>query len=66
MRFCHEPLKRGDKEGEDFAGFDNNKFFKQGTLTEGEGSVQLTSLYCLLSATFDNAIIAYFFTKQAT
>jgi hypothetical protein len=39
--------------------------FRQGILTEGEGSVQLTSLYLLVkSAGFDIANIINFFTKH--
>ncbi len=37
---------------------------KQGTLTEGEGSVQFTSLH--RSAAFDNENVIYDFTKQAS
>jgi hypothetical protein len=33
----------------------SNYYMKQGTLTEEEGSVQLTSLYYFRSATFDTA-----------
>ncbi len=46
----------------------SNYNMKQGTLTEGEGSVQLTSLYYFRSATFDTAnnYLLLFFTKQVT
>jgi hypothetical protein len=39
----------------------------RGTLTEGEGSVQLTSLYYLFRlASFEIEHIIYFFTKHAS
>jgi hypothetical protein len=36
----------------------------QGTLTEGEGSIQLTSLYYFRSAAFGNSNIIYFFLQN--
>ncbi len=42
-----------------------SSYIGQGTLTEGEGSVQLTSLYSFRSDTFDNENIISFLTKQA-
>ncbi len=39
---------------------------KQGTLTEGEGLVQLTSLYKTFKISCFNTTFFYFFTKQAT
>ncbi len=49
------------------AGKNTAKYFNQETLTEGDGSLQFTSMYRqLISVAFDTQNIINFFTKQAT